>query len=98
MIGYSISKIFFCFVEPKFVTTMVRFISTAICLSVFFLTIFLSGCSKMPGGNATENSSQLKCSEGEAFMENENSVSKMARPAINLAVPDKLETATLAMG
>jgi len=84
--------------EPKFVTTKVRFISTSICLSVIFLTIFLSGCSKMPGGDATENLSHLKCSEGEALMENESSVSKMARPAIDLAVPDKLETATLAMG
>jgi hypothetical protein len=68
-------------------------------LAIFLLLILITGCSGIIDGDGFVNPNHLT-SQGkeETLMEKENIVSGFDRPEIDLAVPDKLETATLAMG
>jgi len=60
---------------------------------------FLTSCSVINNENATATPHQhKKYGEGEIVMEKKNNDSEIIRPAFDLAVPDQLDTATLAMG
>jgi hypothetical protein len=99
MIGSLIIMISDGYNVPKLLIKMAWPVFIAFCMAVFLLMIFLTGCAAMNDGAFTEETAKLNCCEEvKTYMENENKVSKMARPAIDMAVPSELETATLAMG
>jgi hypothetical protein len=60
---------------------------------------FLTSCSVIDNENTTATSHQhKKKGEGEIVMEKNINDSEIIRPAFDLAIPDQLDTATLAMG
>ena len=78
---------------------MARSSMASVFLAVFLLFIFITGCSGMIDESGTVTPNHLTSQgEEENLMEKENIVSGVDRPEIDLTVPDKLETATLAMG
>lgn len=85
--------------DPKIAAIMARSLLASTCLAVFLLLVFVTGCSGIIDGNGFVNPNHLSNQEEEeALMEKDNIVSGFNRPEIDLAVPGKLETATLAMG